>query len=74
MDYYNMTKKDLLVLANKKLDVIMEWTQKYPLDNRMSELVREISGEIDVVEPRNTFQRPVQGIAKCGSNCACRKQ
>jgi len=74
MNYYNLPKKDLLVLINKKLDVIVAWTQKYPHDNRMSELVREISGEIDVIEPRHTYKRPMRVIAKHDDKCMCRKR
>jgi len=42
--------------------------------SRTNELVREVSGNVEVVEPKNVYQRPSRGTAKCAGNCKCRQQ
>jgi hypothetical protein len=74
MNYYNLPKKDLLVLINKKLDVMIDLLKTEKPDNRKSEFINEISGDVEVLEPRNVFVRPSKSIGGCNDDCPCKNR
>lgn len=73
-DKKNKSVMESLAILEAKVDLVLELLSIKNRNNRINEMVREISGEIEVLEPHGVYVRPRKSIGGCSSDCICRNR